>query len=893
MTWPETTMRALQLKDGARFYKCALQVNPFDYLLQQSKVTAFQDEASYNTAIVEACKEQNIEIIAITDHYRIKTAEGLWKAAEKAGIYVFPGFEASTREGVHFLTLFDIGTDIAIIERSIGALGILKDDERSPIGKYNVGEFLKECRILNAICVAAHMASEWGILTTLRGKARIIAWKNPNLLVGSLPGPISDAPEKHRSILKNINPDYKRDRPLSIINAQDVNDPTDLTSSSRYCWIKMSTVSLEGLRQAFLDEGSRIRLASDPEPEEHTELVSITWEGGFLDGCAIHFNENLNVLIGGRGTGKSTVIESIRYVLGIEPLGEDAKKAHEGIIKNVIRSGTKISLHVCSYYPSKREYLIIRTVPNPSVVRDEGGEILDLIPSDILPKVEVYGQHEISELSKSPEKLTRLLDRFVEKDPNLINRKNDLSRELERSRMRFLEVEKESRRIEEQLAALPVLEETLERFKEAGLEDLLKEQSLVVREERILKTASERLNVFRETLAHLQSYLPVDRTFLSEKSIQDLPAKETLQRANQVLEDFDRALQNVTERFSGTIKKAEEGLEKIRNEWGKRKEQVQADYEELLRQLQKSRIDGEEFIQLKRQIENLRSIKERHKILKREIKELYRHRQNLLVEWEDAKASQFRELRQAGDKVSKRLVDRVQASVLFAGNREKLFQVLRERVGGRLSETISVLEGLDSISLKVFVEACRSGTGTLSKVFKIPQAQAQNMAESDTETLMIIEELDLPPTAEIKLNVAGEGQPAVWQDLDDLSTGQKATAILLLLLLESHEPLIVDQPEDDLDNRFITEGIVPKMREEKRIRQFIFATHNANIPVLGDSELIVGLQAFGEAGEGRGRAEIPSEHMGSIDEASVRELVEEVLEGGREAFEMRRLKYGF
>jgi hypothetical protein len=156
---------------------------------------------------------------------------------------------------------------------------------------------------------------------------------------------------------------------------------------------------------------------------------------------------------------------------------------------------------------------------------------------------------------------------------------------------------------------------------------------------------------------------------------------------------------------------------------------------------------------------------------------------------------------------------------------------------------------------------------------------------------MAMEELDLPSTTRIELNVAGEGQPITWQALEDLSTGQKATAVLLLLLLESEAPLVVDQPEDDLDNRFITEGIVPKMREEKRRRQFIFATHNANIPVLGDAELIVGLRAAGEAGEGK--AEIPSEHMGSIDARPVRELVEEVLEGGKEAFETRRLKYGF
>ena len=134
------------------------------------------------------------------------------------------------------------------------------------------------------------------------------------------------------------------------------------------------------------------------------------------------------------------------------------------------------------------------------------------------------------------------------------------------------------------------------------------------------------------------------------------------------------------------------------------------------------------------------------------------------------------------------------------------------------------------------------------------------------------------------------GVPA-FRALEELSTGQKATAVLLLLLLESDAPLIVDQPEDDLDNRFITEGVVPRMRNEKQRRQFIFSTHNANIPVLGDAELIVGLSASGEAEHGRAR--IAPEHMGSIDTQPVRELEEEILEGGKEAFERRRRKYGF
>ena len=102
----------------------------------------------------------------------------------------------------------------------------------------------------------------------------------------------------------------------------------------------------------------------------------MTWEGGFLRDTSVHFNGNLNVLVGGRGTGKSTMIESIRYALGLDPLGEEARKAHEGVIRHVLQSGTKVSLLVRSHKPSERCYTIERSVPNPPVVKDETGEVL-------------------------------------------------------------------------------------------------------------------------------------------------------------------------------------------------------------------------------------------------------------------------------------------------------------------------------------------------------------------------------------------------------------------------------------------------------------------------------------------------------------------------------------
>jgi hypothetical protein len=508
-----------------------------------------------------------------------------------------------------------------------------------------------------------------------------------------------------------------------------------------------------------------------------------------------------------------------------------------------------------------------------------------------MPRVEVYGQHEISELTKSPEKLTQLLQRFIEGDRQMAHRRPEMQREIARSQTRILETYNEYQRIEERLAALPALEETLQRFQEAGLEERLKEQSLLVREERVLKTVLERMAPFRELLEQFRHELPIDRTFLSPRALGDLPGEGILTEANAILDQLNAELEAAASQMVEAIDRAEQGFAAVRQRWDQHAHIINLDYESILRELQKSRVDGEEFIQLRQQIEALRPLQERQQNLQRTMTELEIHRRSLLAEWADIKAEEFRHLERAARQITRQLANRVRVQVTYEGNRDPLFELLRERIGGRLATAVEALRKLDVLSLKEFADALRAGGNAVAQKFGVPSSQAERLAQAAPEVIMQIEELDLPPTTSIELNLAPEGQAPMWMPLEHLSTGQKATAVLLLLLLESDAPLVVDQPEDDLDNRFITEGVVPKLREEKRRRQFVFATHNANIPVLGDAELIVGLQPSGDAAQGH--AEIPSAYIGSIDARAVREFVGEVLEGGKEAFEMRRLKYGF
>ena len=880
---------ALELPDGARFYRCALQINPFAYLSRHKKQTTFSSEEEYNASIVSACLEMGIEVIGVTDHYRVKDSFGLLELARDAGLKAFSGFEAVTKDGVHFLCLFDPAKD-DVLERFIGECGIRDQDTLSPIGEKDSLELLDCAKEWGGICVAPHVAAEGGLLKKLSGQSRIKVWKSKLLLACAIAGPIKDTPEAIRPILENKGGDYYRDRRIAVINASDVNDPEDLEKQGSSCWIKMSNVSVEALRQAFLDPESRIRLKSDPQPELHAEFLAMTWEGGFLDGTSVHFNENLNVLIGGRGTGKSTMIESMRYALGLDPVGEDARKAHEGVVRHVLRPGTKVSVLLRSHKPSERCYAIERTVPNPPIVKDESGGVLTLSPRDIIPGVEVFGQHEISELTKSREKLTLLLQRFVDRDPTLAGRKSKIKLELERSRGRSVEIRRELKAIDERLAALPGLEETQKRFQEAGVEERLKEKSLLIREERVFAIVAERVDPIRTLHNEMVEGLPLDAAFVSAKAIEGLPNAAILAEIESILRVLSTNLRSVADQIAKLLADADIALANTKERWSERRKIIEETYEKLLRELQKSKIDGAEFIRLKEQIEGLRPLRERTEALNREMAANNSRRRNLLSEWEDTKAIEYREIQSAAKKVSRKLRERVRVEVTMAGNREALEQLLRE-VGGNLSAALDRLRAVDQLSLPDLAQRCREGKDALIQHYGMPSGSAERIAQANPELFMRIEELDLPATTMIELNTAPEGEPATWQSLEALSTGQKATAVLLLLLLESEAPLIVDQPEDDLDNRFITEGVVPTMRQEKRRRQFVFSTHNANIPVLGDAELILGLTASGEAREGH--AKIANENMGSIDSKPVRDLVEEILEGGREAFEMRRSKYGF
>ena len=344
--------RARTPTTGAVFHRCALQVNPHHYGGTFRGQTATSDVTSHARAIVAKALSLGISVLAVTDHNDVSGVPAFRAAAAGHALHVFPGFELSSSEGVHVLCLYPPDSDQDQLRLYLGAFGITDPNPSSDLSSMALVDILAKVREQGGVTVAAHVTSDQGgMLQVLKGQARARTWRNKHLLAVQIPGLVADLPHDLRQIVENRNADYRRsDAPeeklaIAAVNAKDIVKPADLEDRAATCWIKMSDVSIEGLRQAFLDPGSRIRLNPNKErklePEEHAELLSLAWEGGVLDRAEVGFNPNLNVLVGGRGTGKSTIVESIRAVLGLDAGGAESQKAHEGIVRHVLRNGTK------------------------------------------------------------------------------------------------------------------------------------------------------------------------------------------------------------------------------------------------------------------------------------------------------------------------------------------------------------------------------------------------------------------------------------------------------------------------------------------------------------------------------------------------------------------------
>lgn len=871
----------------ARFWKCALQVNLHDYSGRHRGQDHGMDAKAYAEALRDVCLEEDIQIVGLADHASVADAEVARRVLSEAEIVVFPGFEVTTTEKVHWVCLFPEDTTEQQLERYLGKLHLTEPQDGARPSDLGGQQMLEVVEKHGGFCYAAHVTLCKGVL---KGKFNNL-WTDSRLRAAQIPAKVEELPPEYKPIALNKNPDYRRERPVALINAKDVATPEDLRDRRASTFVKMTRPCFASFLTAFKDPESRVRLVDKMIERHYSQIDHIAIEGGYFDGLSADISGHLNAVIGGRGTGKSTLLECVRYALDIPHKGDDAKWQGEQIVKeNLGRAGGRVVLKLRSAANHMKPYTVIRRYGEPARTIDEEGNESQLHPGrDLLPRVEIYGQNEIYELARSPGSLARVLDRFLPESAGQESRLDTAYRTLRENSERLAKAREQKDEAERQIAQLPRLEEQVRQFKEQGLEDKLKQVPLLEKERQLGPRVLEEAERARNGQRGLEESLP-DLVFLSDKALEGLPHADLLRQGREILEELGVTLRRKLDEIDKAIGNAETALGSVVDELTKAMKAAESELEKEFAKLPAvAGKDGKEvgraYQRLLREIEQVKPAQARLKTVDALVKELEQKRRNLLGEISDIRSARTDEKQKAVKKLNKRLTGKLKITLVPDGLRQPLRDFLQglPGVGKQKTEWVDEVEDLTILGL---VSAIRKGRDArLKEMWGLTSGLAETLTKMTPEQLYKLEEIDLQDRITLDLNVSYSNES--FRPLDRLSTGQQCTAILHLLLLDNKDPLIMDQPEDNLDNAFIAERIVQELRSAKTERQFLFATHNANIPVFGDAEWI------GVCTASEDQAQMPEDAQGSIDIPAIRDQVANLLEGGRDAFIQRKEKYDF
>jgi hypothetical protein len=431
--------------------------------------------------------------------WSVNSARSPIDAARDRGIVALPGFEANSAEGVHLLVLFECETDFADVNAAIGACGANPGAPTGTTGK-PFAEILEGTAERGGLVVPAHVNVANGGMLTGRAGPPLVKMVQDRHLHAIAASPGSAAAADQQAICSGTRP-YDRPHPLSVIHADDVNHPDKLSNVGATTWLKGSGIRLESLKLAVRTPATRVAVAN-PVAAARSLIQQISWTGGFLDGVTIPFAAALTALIGGRGTGKSTVIESIRYVLGIEPFSESARRDHDSIVSGVLRSGTTVRLEVDTISPAPRRYTIERSVPNPPIVRDSSCTKTDLQPSDVIGMVEIFGQHELADLAHDKASVAQMLERFAGTGgPDAEHR--ELLDKLKNNREKIKRAEKQRDDLDAELTDIPRLQEHVDQYVATDLPTRLSDLQQLAQDEAIFTEGMQRVAAAEEELQPL------------------------------------------------------------------------------------------------------------------------------------------------------------------------------------------------------------------------------------------------------------------------------------------------------------------------------------------------------------------------------------------------------
>lgn len=878
--------------------------------------------------------DKGIQCIVVTDHNtggwidKLKVeldALKLQNIAIWGTMTIFPGVELSCNGGVHLNAILDPtkgSSDIDAIRGSVGYSGTPGDSDC--VTRFSVEQVIREIHSVGGIACAAHVDQPKGLLISLT---------DHNTLQPIFK--LLDAVEVIDPAASCLQPHVASLAVIASVLGSDSHQPQDIGRG--FTWVKMSAPSIEGLKLALLDPASAVRRSDEclnyPQQLGHPKIKSITVEKLRLrqnHPLTIHFNPSYNALIGGRGSGKSTVLECLRLGLArdnellsghsdsaLRHSFENFKKEKTGRNQpGMMLNNSRITIEVSKGQGDLEERFEYRWAKGidakfaVSVKRWDSGEwqVTELTEEQARSNfpVKLFSQKQILALADNPQHLIQYIDDVLGSQKEIWVQGFTIKREaLSAARKRV-------RTLESEISQKPAIElqhkEASRKAKVFALSnfgDALKAYQRARKQQRAVKEFFEQLGEGVQSLENSAS----EATNLKGMVLFDFEAVSPAEQAEkQITEVLMQKLAANLHQISTLIAGMQNDVAAVRDAsdtstWHQENKVHLDEYTRIVSELKAQGITNAEDAsqavaleeKLKKQLEQFNAINA----------DLEQARQAV----EDAQTALHQD-RQVLTALRQNFVNQVLVNVPALkitlntmadaeAGATRLREILRIETEGTFVKDIygetdddppkpcgMVWDLVNPNLVSLVPERLQEIKQSLEEIneqvlnTKLHGKFVKKLKEMKPElSTAVFDELAAWfPEDAVELQYK-RNESSSFQSLQQASAGQKTAAILSFLLAHGSEPLLMDQPEDDLDNALVSELVVTQLRNNKSRRQLIVITHNANIVVNGDAELVMPMEFLG--------GQIVNNVSGGLQERSIRVKICEIMEGGEKAFEQR------
>ncbi len=635
------------------------------------------------------------------------------------------------------------------------------------------------------------------------------------------------------------------------------------------CYLKLGAFSFDAVKFALIDKDNRV--STEAIDHQHSHIRSIRFTGGTLKDQELHFSPELNTLIGIRGSGKSSVLEVLRYALEI-PFGEKAgdQKYKQELVGFTLGSGGKVEIDAVDRYGQRCTIRRVWKENYSEVLIDGKLQPGVSIRETVLRKPIYFGQKDLSSTGEGFEK--DLVDKLLGSKLDEVRRNIDRQKQMVTEAVdRLMKVTNVQEQITEQKQIKQDTEHRLNFYKEHGVEEKLQKRLDFDSDVRAINKGVQLAGNFVSDLESLLAQHEDDlRNF---RGYQSKHNDELFKKFYQQYESYVSFIESV-KNWLTSEKTTKQALLANQNELSEIRKGMVEEFAEIERKLAEElkasgsqNISSDEFLNLKKKF--------------------------------TAATQMIGELEKQGNQ-KKNLQDQLLVEL------QKLnhlwlqeFYLIKDELDkvGTGNSSISILSDYkeDKVAFLSFMKDMFKGSG-------IHETTYQGISEEYADFVVIYKDLDNAkqffgsnPQTLTDLFLKNLKTLLTYQtpnkftilyrdkELQHHSLGQRASALILFVLSQKeNDVIIIDQPEDDLDNQTIYEDVIKLIRKMKPEVQFIFATHNPNIPVLGDAELVHACSFMDDK---------ESVCSGSVDNHETQKTIVKIMEGGKEAFDRRKEIY--